>query len=97
MLARLDKPIYFNDYIQPACFLPATRNVIRYARNKKCYSVGYGLTDGMEDALRLQKIQIAAKLPNECNSDKLGLVQLKRGSLCVGPPAGHIGGSCKVS
>lgn len=97
MLARLAKPVQFNDFIQPACFVHATRNILRYTKNKKCYTVGYGLAENMEDALRLQKLEISAKEPSACNNDQLNSVQLKRGTVCVGPPDGKIGGSCKVS
>lgn len=96
-LFRLAKPVEFNDLVQPACLVRATRNVLDYTRGKRCYNVGYGLTEGMNEAIRLQKLRIEPRKPSECNSDKLGSVQLKRGTVCIGPVNGKIGGSCKVS
>ena len=97
LMLRLEKPIKISDTIQPACLVQPTRNIQAFTRRRKCYNVGYGLTDGMADAIKLQKVAIVTKQPSDCNSDKLGSVQLKRGTVCIGPPDGKIGGSCKVS
>lgn len=96
-LFRLDRAIKFNDYIQPACLIGSTKNVIAYAQRKKCFTVGYGLVEDMVEAIKLQKLQILAKQPSDCNSDKLNNLQLRRGTVCIGPLDGKIGGSCKVS
>lgn len=94
-LMRLSKPVEFNEFIQPACLIHPTRNVLDYTRDKFSFTVGYGLTEGMVGAVKLQKLQIKTKMPSDCNSDKLGSVQLRRGTMCIGPPKGHKGGSCK--
>lgn len=97
LLIRLAKPVKFNEKVQPACFVHRTRNIHMFTKRRKCYTVGYGLTDGMVDAIKLQKLEISTKDPSECNSDQLGSVRLRRGTVCVGPPDGKEGGSCKVN
>lgn len=97
LLIKLAKPVKFNEKVQPACFVHRTRNIHMFTKRRKCYTVGYGLTDGMVDAIKLQKLEISTKNPSECNSDQLGSVKLRRGTICVGPPDGKEGGSCKVN
>lgn len=94
-LMKMSEPVKFNDFIQPACLIHATRNVLEFTKSKYSFTVGYGLIEGMASAARLQKLQIQSKQPSECNSDKLGSVQLRRGTMCIGPMKGKKGGSCK--
>lgn len=96
-LLRLAEPVEFNDQVQPACLIQPTRNILGYTKEKKCFTVGYGLTDGMMETVRLQKLEIRTNQASHCNSDKLGSVQLKPGTVCIGPQESQIGGSCKVS
>lgn len=93
-LLRMKEPLKFNDFIQPLCLINATRNILAFTKNRKCYAVGYGLTDNMMASVKLQKLEISAKPPNDCNSDKLDHIQLRAGTICVGP-AKKTGGSCK--
>lgn len=95
-LFRLSAPISFNEFIQPACLIGPTRNVLQHTRTRRCYAVGYGLTAGMIAAVKLQKLQIQPQLPSECNSDQLGVVQLRSNTICIGVPQNHTGATCKV-
>lgn len=97
LLIRLARTVTFDDRVQPACFVHRTRNIHLFTKRRKCYTVGYGLTEGMNDAIRLQKMEITTMDPSECNSDQLGIVRLRQGTVCVGPPDNREGGSCKVS
>ena len=96
-LFRLARPVEFNEFIQPACLVGPTRNVLVTTEDKICYTVGFGLTAGMVNAVRLQKLRVVARQPAECNSDTLGSIRLRSGTVCIGPPMGQIGSSCKVS
>lgn len=95
-LFRLSAPISFSEFVQPACLIGPTRNVLQLTRTRRCYAVGYGLTAGMMAAVKLQKLVIQPQPPSECNSDQLGQVQLRRNTICIGVPQNHTGGSCKV-
>lgn len=95
-LMRLAEEIKFNDLIQPACLIHGTRNILDYTKDKATYTVGYGLIEGMVSALKLQKLQIKTKQPSECNSDEMGGVVLRRGTMCIGTPDGKEGSSCRV-
>lgn len=94
-LFRLAAPISFSEFVQPACLVRATRNVLQYTFAKRCYAVGYGLTAGMVAAVKLQKLRIKPRPPRECNSDTLGSVQLRRNTVCIGVPDGQTGATCK--
>lgn len=94
-LFRLTAPVSFSDFVQPACLIKATRNVLQYTHAKRCYAVGYGLTAGMVAAVKLQKLRIKPKQPSECNSDQLGYVQLRSNTVCIGVPEGKTGATCK--
>lgn len=94
-LFRLKDPVVFDDFIQPACLISPIRNIEAYTRDKICYSVGYGLTNNMISAIKLQKLRIRTKSPSECNEDHLGAVKLRRSTICIGPGQ-EVGSSCKV-
>lgn len=96
-LMRLSEPLTFSDNVRPACLVPATRNLISQVGQKPAFSVGYGLTEGMMNAVRLQKLRVSPRKLADCNSDSLGKVQIRRGTVCLGPLAEQIGSSCKVS
>lgn len=94
-LFRLREPVVFNDFVQPACFIDPIRNLNAYTKDKMCYTIGYGLTNNMISAIKLQKLKIRTKSPRDCNGDRLGAVKLRRGTVCIGPGE-DIGISCKV-
>lgn len=96
-LMRLSQPVNFTDQVQPACLVSPTRNIVTTVGERPAFAVGYGLVESMMDAVRLQKLRVSPKQPADCNSDTLGNVQLRRNTVCMGPPPGQIGGSCKVS
>lgn len=96
-LLRTSKPVALGEFVQPVCLVNATRSVLAFARRRKCYSLGYGLTSDLDEAVRLQKLEISVRAPSECNSDQLNGVQLRPGTVCVGPARRHAGASCRVS
>lgn len=97
-LFRLDKPVELNDYIQPVCLIDQQHNdSVAFTKNRKCYNVGYGLTESHMEALKLQKLQVEAKKPEECNNATMDALKLVKDSLCIGPRADQVGASCKVS
>lgn len=96
-LMRLAREVKFNNVIQPVCLIGQTRNVVARTERLQCFNVGYGLVEGMNRPVSLQKIQIRAMNPGECNSDKLNDIHLRTGSVCIGPPPGKLGSACRVS
>lgn len=96
-LFRLARQVEFNTYVQPVCLVGReTKNLISYAEKRRCYAIGYGLTEGMNFAVKLQKLRINTRSPDECNSDQLNDLELRRGTVCVGPSNDKkMGSSCK--
>lgn len=93
-LMRLARSIEFSEFIQPICLLEPTRDILAYTKSLTCMNIGYGLIENMMQAVRLQKIIIRPLAAEHCNSEKLDDVQLRTGTVCIGPPEGKIGGSC---
>lgn len=91
---RVEKPVPFGEKLQPVCLLPPVRSINAYTRHKKCYTIGYGLGEMAEEVVKLQKLQITARTPEECNTDASGDLSLLRFTVCIGPPVNKQGATC---
>lgn len=94
-LFRIKETLKFDDFVQPACLVNKTENVVEHTGKFNCMAVGYGLIDSMAYAIKLQKLEIKPRKPEECNNDQMNNVKLRQNTICIGPMDDKIGGSCQ--
>jgi secreted trypsin-like serine protease len=95
-LFRLEREVEFSKYIQPVCLIGEPRiDLLTYSKERRCYVVGYGMTEGMKFATKLQKLSIQAREPSECNETSTNPLLLKKNTVCIGPNNERdVGSSC---
>ena len=87
-IMKLDRPVTFNDYVQPAC-LPHPSHV--FAPNEECHVAGWGYTEwnGIQpDILRDAKVRIISR--EVCNQEKSYNGTIHGTAMCAGHPEGRI-------
>ncbi|KAM4807935.1 acrosin-like [Rhinophrynus dorsalis] len=88
-LLRLDKPVEFNDFIEPAC-LPDKSAILK--RMTDCYIAGWGVVKegGAKAADVLQEARLDMIFPNLCNSTNWYNGVIGDYNLCAGYEEGGI-------
>ncbi|XP_072284524.1 acrosin-like [Pyxicephalus adspersus] len=88
-LLRMDRPVTFSNYIQPAC-LPQKDTVFNHL--SECYIAGWGVTseDSGEPADVLQQAQVHLIETKKCNSTSWYNGAIRNHNLCAGHEKGGI-------
>lgn len=93
-LMHLNRPVEFNENVQPICLIDHTRDIFRRTKDLICYVVGYGKMADMLEAKKQQKLAIRVLPQSECNALIMSDLEFRPNTICIGPPSNKKGGTC---